>query len=76
MVPAPRACARDLRSYVAAVIASTWPDEPPPPNISYPDTKGMPRTGESATLGAILDRVRTQLRLQQPADELHQRILE
>ena len=65
----------DLRSYVAAVIASTWPDEPPPANISYPNTKGMPRTGESASLGSIIDRVRTQLRLQQPADELHQRIL-
>ena len=28
-----------LRSYTAAVIASTWPDEPPPQGVSYPDTR-------------------------------------
>jgi hypothetical protein len=65
----------ELRSYVARVIASTWPDEPPPANIRFPDTKDMPITGESPVLGAILDKTRTQLRMLQPTDEPHQRIL-
>ena len=26
-----------LRSYAAAVIASTWPDEPPPTGVAYPE---------------------------------------
>src|SRR5271156_3566934 len=34
-----------LRSYVAAIIASTWPSEPPPTGVTYPDTSHMPRTG-------------------------------
>jgi hypothetical protein len=38
----------ELRSYVAAVIASTWPDEPSPKGVTYPDTSKMARTGEVA----------------------------
>ena len=26
----------DIHSYTAAVIASTWPDEPPPAGVQYP----------------------------------------
>jgi hypothetical protein len=47
----------DLRSYTAAVIASTWPDEPPPVGVSYPDTSHMPRVGASPVLGALMDRI-------------------
>lgn len=47
----------DIRSYTAAVIASTWPDEPAPMGVSYPDTSKMPRVGESPVLGAIMDRI-------------------
>ncbi|HLH51066.1 MAG TPA: hypothetical protein VKV96_17135, partial [Roseiarcus sp.] len=32
-----------LRSYVAAVIASTWPSEPPPKGVTYPDVAHLPR---------------------------------
>jgi len=61
----------DLRDYVAAVIASTWPDEKPPEGVRYPDTKGMPLTGESHTLGALIDDVGSKLRRLDPADRLH-----
>ena len=44
-----------LRSYVAAVIASTWPDEPPPDGVRYPDTSKMPLTGESLVLAALIN---------------------
>ena len=64
-----------LRSYVAAVIASTWPDEKPPVNVSYPDVKGIPMTGESPKLGAIFDRVRSELRELQPKNAVQQRVL-
>jgi hypothetical protein len=64
-----------LREYVAAVIASTWPDEKPPANVRYPDTSKIPLTGESPVLGAILNDVGREVRALQPADALHQRIL-
>jgi hypothetical protein len=63
-----------LREYVAAVIASTWPDEPPPANVRYPDTSKMPLTGESSVLGAIINEVGREVLALQPSDALHQRI--
>ncbi|MGC2786254.1 MAG: hypothetical protein WA397_20975 [Roseiarcus sp.] len=36
-----------LRGYVAAVIASTWPDESPPVGLKFPDPAKMSRMGES-----------------------------
>jgi len=63
-----------LRAYTAAVIASTWPDETPPDGVKYPDTKGMPLTGESGVLGGIIDDVGKALRRLQPADPLHQHL--
>ncbi len=63
-----------MRAYTAAVIASTWPDETPPEGVRYPDTKGMPLTGESGVLGAIIDDVGKELRRLQPADPLHQHL--
>ena len=63
-----------LRAYAAAVIASTWPDEPPPQGVRYPDVRGMPLTGESPALGAIIDGVGNALRRLQPPDPLHQHL--
>ncbi len=45
-----------LRGYVAAVIASTWPDEPRPVGLAFPDPAKMPRIGESAALVRHLER--------------------
>lgn len=46
----------DLASYVAAVIASTWPRERPPDGVKYPDVRSMPVIGASPVLGALMDR--------------------
>jgi hypothetical protein len=62
-------------TYVAAVIASTWPDEKPPAGVRYPDTSEMPLTGESHVLGAILNDVGGEVRALHPADVQHDRIL-
>ena len=72
--PETAAMQEQIQSYTAAVIASTWPDEPPPTGVKYPNTAGMPLTGESRPLGAILDKVGSELRAFAPADPLHQRL--
>jgi hypothetical protein len=65
---------QDLRAYVAAVIASTWPDEKPPEGVRYPDTSGMPLTGESRVLGSIIEEVGSKLRRLEPTDPLHKQL--
>ena len=45
--PETAAIREELRGYVAAVIASTWPAEPRPVDVAYPDTSKMPLTGEA-----------------------------
>lgn len=47
----------DLRSYTAAVIASTWPHEPRPAGLAYPDTASMAREGADPALGALIGRI-------------------
>jgi hypothetical protein len=64
-----------LQSYVAAVIASTWPDEKPPADVRYPDTSKLPLTGESPMLGAIINAAGKEVLDLQPADAQRQRIL-
>ena len=64
-----------LRSYVAAVIASTWPDEPPPAGVKYPDTSNMPLTGEVPVLANIMNEVGLETRSLQPKDNLHQTLM-
>jgi hypothetical protein len=64
-----------LRSYVAAVIASTWPDEPRPVGVSYPDPSKMPLTGEVPVLSDLLNQVGFEIRSLTPADEAHRTIL-
>jgi hypothetical protein len=64
-----------LRGYVAAVIASTWPDEPRPVGIVYPDSSKMPLTGESPALSEILSDVGVEVRSLNPADAVHERLL-
>jgi len=57
-----------LRAYVAAVIASTWPDEPAPAGVKLPDVSDMPRTGENAKLADIINRVGLEIDGLQPED--------
>ena len=60
----------ELKAYVATVIASTWPHEPPPTGVRYPEASHLPLTGESPMLGAIINKVGEQVRLLQPKDAL------
>ncbi len=63
----------ELQDYVAGAIASTWPDEPPPPGNAYPrvhDTHGM----ESPTLGAILERIGAQARELTPESAIQRNV--
>jgi hypothetical protein len=64
-----------LRSYAAAVIASTWPDEPPPTGVQYPSTENMPLTGEAPVLSDIINQVGFETRSLEPKDVLHQKLL-
>jgi hypothetical protein len=60
-----------LRGYVAAVIASTWPDEPPPVGLKFPDPANMPKLGESPLLSDVLSEVGHGVRGLEPADAFH-----
>jgi hypothetical protein len=60
-----------LRGYVAAVIASTWPDEPRPVGLKFPDPATMPRIGESPLLSDTLSEVGREVRGLQPTDSFH-----
>ena len=64
-----------LRSYGAAVIASTWPDEPPPAGVTYPNTSDMPLTGEVPVLSNIMNDIGLETRSLQPKDNLHQTLM-
>ena len=60
-----------LRSYVAAVIASTWPDEAAPQGVAYPNTPDMRGIGEDATLGDVIDDIGLAVRGLAPTDTFH-----
>jgi hypothetical protein len=64
-----------LRGYAAAVIASTWPSEAPPKDVSYPNTSKMPRTGENSVLAELMNQVGLETRSLQPSDQLHRNLL-
>lgn len=64
-----------LQSYTAAVIASTWPWEPVPSGVAYPDISKLPLTGEAPALGTIINNVGLGIDRQQPPDPLHQMLL-
>jgi hypothetical protein len=64
-----------LRGYVAAVIVSTWPSEPHPTGVTYPDPANIPLTGESSVLAALMDKVGYELHALEPADALHRNLM-
>ncbi len=57
---------QNLAAYTAAVIASTWPHEPPPRGISYPSTAGMPVVGGTPLLAGLMNRIGQQIRMLDP----------
>lgn len=66
---------QQFRGYVAAVLTSTWPDEPPPKDISHPDVSKDPVLGEGVSLTALLNTVRTELRELSPKNAVQERVL-
>ena len=64
-----------LKSYVATIIARTWPSEPPPVGVSYPDISQMARIGENPILVEMINEVGRETRLLQPTDPLHRNLL-
>jgi hypothetical protein len=60
-----------LHAYTAAVIASTWPGEPPPKGIAIPDTKGIPRLGEAPSLAMLMNGIGLDIAALAPADTTH-----
>jgi hypothetical protein len=66
---------QQFRGYVAAVLTSTWPDEPPPKDISHPDMSKDPVLGEGVSLTALLNTIRTELRDLSPKNAVQERIL-
>jgi hypothetical protein len=64
-----------FRGYVAAVLTSTWPDEPAPKDISHPDMSKVPILGEGVSLTALLNTIRTELRELSPKNAVQERIL-
>lgn len=63
-----------LHEYTAGVIASTWPDEPKPTGVNYPDPTNIAIVGENSTLGALLNEVGLEIDKFAPADSLHQNL--
>ncbi len=53
------------------MIASTWPDEPRPVGVAYPDPSRMPLVGESPILSDVLSDVGNNIRRLQPTDAFH-----
>jgi ABC-type amino acid transport system permease subunit len=66
-----------LRSYTAAAIADTWPDEPQPSG-RYPTYQRPTQTEsiESITLGEMLSRLDQRIEQMAPDDEFHRRLAE
>ena len=71
--PAGNAARGEVRSYTAGVIATTWPDEPVPTGLAYPD-KDIPRLGGSTILGDLMRDARLDLDRVNPADPGQARI--
>jgi hypothetical protein len=64
-----------LRSYVAGVIASTWPDEPRPQGVAFANTANLPLTGEAPILSDELRAVGQDILALQPANAARSALL-
>jgi hypothetical protein len=62
---------RKLHQYTAMVIASTWPEEPRPAGLDYPDLQKIPRLGEYPALGEMINAIGLSIAGLQPSDAFH-----
>jgi hypothetical protein len=72
--PEAEATRQKLRSYTAAVIASTWPEEARPTGVAYPDTSTMARQGESSVLSTLIREIGREINGLDPQDALHKNL--
>jgi hypothetical protein len=72
--PEAEATRQKLRSYTAAVIASTWPEEEKPIGVIYPDTSTMARQGEAAALTTLIREVGREISGLDPQDTLRRNL--
>ena len=63
-----------LRAYTAAVIASTWPSEPKPAGVTYPDASRMNRTGPNPVLATLINDMGVEISRLDPADNFHRNV--
>ena len=63
-----------LRSYTAAVIASTWSSEPHPTGVPYPDTSAMPSVGATPILADMMNQIGVEIRRLDPPDPFRQKL--
>ncbi len=67
--------ARDqIHRYTAAVIASTWPGEPRPQGVQYPDVTRVPGVGAPPELAAMINGIGVQIARLDPSDGTLQRM--
>ena len=66
----------DLKSYTAAVIASTWPAEPRPVGVTYPDPSRMPLVGADPVLGDLMHAIGLEIRHLDPGRPVLVRIVD
>jgi hypothetical protein len=74
--PEAESAREDIKNYTAAVIASTWRNEPPPAGVHYPDISQMPVVGAAPVLADLLDQVGQKLRRLDPATPVQSRTAE
>jgi hypothetical protein len=67
---------RDLASYTAGVIASTWPDEPRPTGVDYPNPAAMKLVGADPVLAGLMDRAGHLIRRLDPADSFRGKLVD
>jgi hypothetical protein len=72
--PDSAAARQEMISYVAAVIASTWPKEPRPEGMAYPSTLHMPLVGASPVLARIMDEVGVDVSRLSGTDSYHVKV--
>lgn len=63
-----------LRRYTAAVIVSSWPDEPAPQVKTMLDTKDMPLRGEDMVLAGMMNRIGLAIDSFEPTDSVSKNI--
>ena len=72
--PDTAAVREQLHSYTAAVIASTWPNEPHPQGVQYPSVTRVPGVGAPPEFVAMVERIGVEIARLDPSTGAQQRM--